>query len=87
MAGAISVACGVLSLRNAAYKSATFALNLLIRAEAALGEITRRSEISFGLSPARNASRYGTSSGRSPASKRENSSRVFTNFCIRRALR
>lgn len=51
------------SMRNVAYSSATFALNRLIRAEAALAEIPKRLAMSLGLSPARNASRYSTCSG------------------------
>jgi hypothetical protein len=45
------------SMRNVAYKFATFALNRRIRAEAALAEIPKRLATSLGLSPARNASR------------------------------
>ena len=50
-------------MRNVAYSSATFALNRLIRAEAALAEIPKRLAMSLGLSPAKNASRYSTCSG------------------------
>jgi hypothetical protein len=63
------------SMRNVAYKFATFALNRRIRAEAALAEIPRRLAMSLGFSPARKESRYGRSSAGSSASKRDSNSR------------